>query len=174
MKKLKDDELDENLWDEPIVSSTQEDLVITPRVIDRFIHLLIDSIAAFILYWIGYMLFLLGYSLFNQNVNFEDNTINVINLLITYIIMTILSEGATGRTLGKVLTNYTVLQENNEPINFTHAFLRGICKLIPFGFFGLFLRTDQRMIHDVLPKTKLVLSKPKLPSQDDVIFDDPA
>lgn len=168
----KEDDQGENLWDDPLVSNSDYEVVIRPRVIDRFIHLLIDLIAAFITYWLGYILLLFGQSFYlNQDISFSDATINVLNVFVCYLIITIISEGASGRTLGKVFTNYIVVKEDDSPIVFVDAIIRGVCKLIPFGFIGVFMRDDQRIVHDVLSKTKLILKKPMSSSEDDVIFD---
>lgn len=170
MKQLDEDELGENLWDDPLLAKDQSYTEIKPRVIDRFIHFLVDFLAAFISYWLGVVFCsllapIIGLHSFGIEINF-------VYVIFTYVLITTLSEGTTGRTLGKLFTNYEVVRENNKPITFVDALFRGVCRLIPFEFILMIVRDDERMAHDFLPKTKLILRRPNLSGQDDVIFDD--
>jgi uncharacterized RDD family membrane protein YckC len=63
-------------------------------------------------------------------------------------------EGATnGRTLGKLVTKTVVVKANGGPITFKDAFLRTLCRFIPFEPFSAF---GGRPWHDTITKTMVV------------------
>ena len=55
-------------------------------------------------------------------------------------------EGSKGKTLGKMITKTKVIREDGEPMTFGKAFLRTLCRLVPFEFISAFL--GQMMWHD--------------------------
>ena len=55
-------------------------------------------------------------------------------------------EGSKGKTLGKMITKTKVIREDGEPMTFGKAFLRTLCRLVPFEFISAFL--GQKMWHD--------------------------
>jgi len=74
-----------------------------------------------------------------------------------FVLYYTLLEGSKGKTLGKLITRTKVLTEDLEPITYKQAFVRSICRFVPFeplsAFFGI------TMWHDQWTKTIVVKDK---------------
>ena len=66
-------------------------------------------------------------------------------------------EGSKGKTLGKMITKTKVIREDGEPMTFGKAFLRTLCRLVPFEFISAFL--GQKMWHDQWTNTITIKDK---------------
>ncbi len=115
----------------------------------RFINRLIDGLVLIAFYFV---FFVLGGDL----VSIIDNSIFTFLYFtmfftspLTYYTFT---EGKYGKTLGKYVTKTTVLNQNGTKITFLTAFLRTLCRLIPFNFIFVFL-DDNLTLHDKLTGT---------------------
>lgn len=69
-----------------------------------------------------------------------------------YLMYYAVMEGAAGRTVGKFATATVVVRTDGNPLTFKDAFLRSLCRLIPFELFSGF----GRPWHDSLTKTTVV------------------
>lgn len=67
-------------------------------------------------------------------------------------------EGAFGFTVGKLITNTRVVDEYGRPPGFARAFLRSLCRLIPFDALSLLFSDAEvrRGWHDSLTKTYVI------------------
>lgn len=75
-----------------------------------------------------------------------------IGILIFYYTM---MEGFWGVSLGKLITGTKVINRDGSKISFKAAFIRTLCRIIPFEAFS-FLRQRGSGWHDVLSKTMVV------------------
>ncbi len=66
-------------------------------------------------------------------------------------------EGSKGKTIGKMVTKTKVLTESGEPITYKQAFMRTLCRIVPFEFISAFLGTS--MWHDKWVSTIVVKEK---------------
>ena len=55
-------------------------------------------------------------------------------------------EGSKGKTIGKMVTKTKVLTVSGEPITYSKAFMRTLCRIVPFEFISAFMGTS--MWHD--------------------------
>jgi len=90
-----------------------------------------------------------------QNIN------RITDFLITWVLLVsyyTLMEGTFGFTLGKLITNTRVVDEYGRSPTFWKAFLRSLCRLIPFNAFSLLMSDDEtrRGWHDSIPRAYVV------------------
>lgn len=65
-------------------------------------------------------------------------------------------EGAfNGKTIGKYLTKTRALREDGSPLGWDKAFVRSLCRLIPFEGFS-YLGSNLLGWHDTISKTMVV------------------
>ncbi|WP_141454647.1 RDD family protein [Pseudoxanthomonas sp. z9] len=83
-------------------------------------------------------------------------------ILVYYTLM----EGLFGVTVGKLITGTRVVDEHGQRVAVPRALLRSLCRLIPFEIFSLLLSDDAnpRGWHDSLPRTRVVMRRPRPPS----------
>lgn len=120
----------------------------------RFANYIIDLIAFYaIMFLIG---IIWGLAALNTGATISDlGKLEQYVLSITlYLLIYSIMEGATkGRTLGKLVTGTIALKEDGSPITFGDAFLRSLCRLIPFEPFSAF---GYRPWHDKFTNTIVV------------------
>lgn len=73
-------------------------------------------------------------------------TITYLLVFVVFLAYYTFLEGSKGKTLGKMITKTKVIREDGEPMTFGKAFLRTLCRLVPFEFISAFL--GQKMWHD--------------------------
>ncbi|RYH73459.1 RDD family protein [Flavobacteriaceae bacterium 144Ye] len=126
----------------------------------RFVNHLIDLVPQYaVIYGLSYGFYYLGeftgnYALsdwFNGMSTVMDYVFTYLLLLIYYTLM----EGYTERTLGKYVTRTKVIKIDAEPITLNDAFIRSLCRLIPFDMLS-FLGTNGKGWHDSISKTYVV------------------
>lgn len=78
-------------------------------------------------------------------------------ILIVIAYYTVFEYFAKGRTLGKMATGTVAVRADGSNLTFKDAFLRTLCRFIPFEIFSAF---GYRPWHDSLTNT-LVIKKPK-------------
>jgi len=116
----------------------------------RFINYIIDVIAFYVLIFIFGIL--LGATGLLQSA--------VLLYLIIFAIMLgyyTVMEGITGKTFGKMLTKTKAVTLHGEPLNLKNAFLRSLCRLVPFEAFSAF--GGGQMWHDKWTDTMVVQNK---------------
>jgi uncharacterized RDD family membrane protein YckC len=128
----------------------------------RFTNFVVDRIV--------FIVFILGLSFvwtavaYSRGESIQDSPILQDNLqgkLLDYLITQLLTiiyytlfEGFTkGRTVGKYATGTVAIKEDGTPFTFKDAFLRSLCRVIPFEPFSAF---GYRPWHDSLSKTAVV------------------
>lgn len=107
----------------------------------RFANYLIDIIAFF------------GLAVVMSLVMGEETGFLMYGVLFLYY--TVL-EGATGKSLGKMVTGCTVVNEYGDKVDFGAAALRTIIRFVPFEALSIFFGGDGRMWHDRWSKTYVV------------------
>jgi uncharacterized RDD family membrane protein YckC len=85
-----------------------------------------------------------------------QNKANVVEAMILFVYY-VSQEAISARTLGKLITGTKVVNEDDTPLNWNGAFLRTICRFIPFDAFS-FLggKGRPRGWHDRISGTKVV------------------
>jgi uncharacterized RDD family membrane protein YckC len=127
----------------------------------RLANYIIDAIAFYILLMI---IMFIGGSALAGNIEAGDGS-GIASILIgTYAITFAvifgyytLLEGSKGKTLGKLVTKTKVVTQSGEAMTYGKAFLRTLCRLVPFEFISVFL--GQKMWHDEWTKTMVVKDK---------------
>ncbi|MFI2741843.1 RDD family protein [Zhouia sp. PK063] len=127
----------------------------------RFANYIVDRIASILLLYgiifvISYVSVIIN---IEQIANFFVNINPVVDWLIStlfYILYYHLFEGITkGRSLGKYITKTIAIDQEGNPVNFERAFIRSLCRLIPFDPLS-FLGNTARGWHDSFSKTYVV------------------
>lgn len=90
-------------------------------------------------------------SMFEQGNKLLDYAFNFIIGMTYYTIM----EASTGRSIGKYITKTKVVNENGEKPGLGTAFVRSLCRFIPFEAFS-FLGSDNSGWHDKFSDTRVV------------------
>lgn len=117
----------------------------------RLANYLIDVIAFYALIFILAFIGTLGIS--NFSVEEHAGMIYLVALVVVFTYYIVL-EGTKGKTLGKLVTKTKVLTENGLPISYGQAFMRTLCRMVPFEFISAF--TGNKMWHDQWTKTIVV------------------
>jgi uncharacterized RDD family membrane protein YckC len=68
-----------------------------------------------------------------------------------------LLEGAKGKTIGKMVTKTKTVMANGEPVTYGKAFMRTLCRIVPFEFISAFI--GPLMWHDKWVDTMVVKDK---------------
>lgn len=127
----------------------------------RFLNYLIDSLL--MRYAIGYAIgFLLGKLVFGISPQLAFSLFVVHNLLAAYIIAlinhlvyyTVCESAFNGRTLGKLITGTKAIREDGNRITFKDAFMRSLCRLVPFEQFSIWFGTG--LWHDAWTHTHVI------------------
>ena len=127
----------------------------------RFVNYLIDVIAFYAISFIVGIIFaaLIATGSYNLNDGVSDNAGNMqFYLMLAYILIvvayyTLFEYLAKGRTLGKMATGTVAVREDGSNLTFKDAFLRTLCRLIPFEPFSAF---GYRPWHDSFTRTMVI------------------
>lgn len=131
----------------------------------RFVNYLIDIIAFYaISFLVGflYAIAAIGSGVYKNRVSDESAGMLQFYLLFAWILIvvayyTVFEYFAKGRTLGKMATGTVAVRADGSNLTFKDAFLRTLCRFIPFEIFSAF---GYRPWHDRLTNT-MVIKKPK-------------
>jgi uncharacterized RDD family membrane protein YckC len=130
----------------------------------RFLNYLIDIIAFYAFSFVVGMLFasVVITTTYNNRVSAENGAYLQLYLLLGWILIvvayyTLFEFFAKGRTLGKMVTGTVAVREDGSNLTFKDAFLRTLCRFIPFEIFSAF---GYRPWHDSITRT-LVIKKPR-------------
>lgn len=78
--------------------------------------------------------------------------------IVTYLLFMTCIEGFTkGRSLGKWITRTKVVNYHGQPINFKQAFLRSLCRFVPFEVLSIFFSGTPW--HDTWTNTQVIKSQ---------------
>ncbi len=127
----------------------------------RFVNYLIDLIAFYAVSFIVGMLWAAAIATGTYNYNDEIATnpgymqlyLMLGWILIIVVYYTLFEFFAKGRTLGKMATGTVAVREDGSNLTFKDAFLRTLCRLIPFEPFSAF---GYRPWHDSLTRTMVI------------------
>lgn len=113
---------------------------------------------AFISFIIIGLYFLMSF-LFNREQS-DNTTFIVVSTFFSffvYFLYYIVFEYSRQQTLGKMVTNTYVINEYAESLSIFQAFMRTLCRWIPFEFLTFLPRKNgSRGLHDSIPKTWVV------------------
>jgi uncharacterized RDD family membrane protein YckC len=125
----------------------------------RFLNYFIDVIAFYLLSaLIGVIFALIFYGI--QSTGLSPASVQ---LLFFFLYLTIiigyytLFEGSKGKTLGKLITKTRVVTTDGGAITYKQAFMRSLCRLVPFEPFSAFMGLT--MWHDQWTSTMVVKDK---------------
>lgn len=126
----------------------------------RFANFLIDVIAFYgLMFLVGILLGFLaysngGYDAGSGSFDLGGKAMEYLLSYAVYITYYTLVEGISkGRTLGKLATGTVVVREDGESITFKDAFLRSLCRIVPFEAFSAF---GYRPWHDKWTNTLVI------------------
>lgn len=151
---------DEDLKQEQIKTEFESETALTPASKGkRFANYAIDMICMVILGFmlgagLGIILALVSpssLSFFDQQNKLIDYAFNFIIGMTYYTIM----EASTGRSIAKYITKTKVVNEKGEKPSLGTAFVRSLCRFIPFDAFS-FLGSDSSGWHDKFSDTRVV------------------
>jgi uncharacterized RDD family membrane protein YckC len=99
----------------------------------RVINFLLDRVLIFY-FFLNLIIRIRSLNYENQDLMFSLDTENVIGLIFLMIALLyyLFSEGFFQLTLGKIFTKTIVVDTENNPISFSKAFKRTLCRFIPF------------------------------------------
>lgn len=130
----------------------------------RFLNNIIDTIAFYILVTIvfgigGAALFASGtINDLSTDEQVNDSLGGVLGIYFfffaVFFLYYVLFEGTKGKTLGKFITKTKVVCENGEAMSFKKAFVRSLCRLVPFEAISIFF--GAQMWHDKWTGTMVV------------------
>lgn len=135
----------------------------------RFLTYLVDSIVLSVI--MSIFMFLFFSSVFTELVVMDPNDPSAImnvyaSLFSAYALMGALSllywiilEGVKGQTIGKMAAGTIVVSTKGEEISIGKAFVRTICRLIPFEVFSGLFRESREFWHDSIPDTRVVMKE---------------
>ena len=135
-------------------------------IIKRFINWTIDSLVVGLL-WLG--LFILIGKLIAQHgvpswIKVGENYDMSLSVFIPLIPYYLIFEGVFKTTIGKLITRTKIIDLNGNDINFYHACIRTLCRLIPLEPISYLYKNDYGW-HDSISKTR-VINKTKIKSYE--------
>lgn len=96
-----------------------------------------------------------AYNLFaNRSELIASYIIGIFNHLVYY---TFCEKGFRGYTLGKAITGTRVIREDGEEITIKDAFLRSLCRLVPFEALSIWFGNG--LWHDTWTRTKVIQTR---------------
>ncbi|RXK86340.1 RDD family protein [Filimonas effusa] len=88
-----------------------------------------------------------------QSTAASDLVLYVISFIVTVLYFSLMEGLSKGRSLGKLITRTRAVKEDGSPITFKDAFVRALCRCIPFEPFSMFSGSPW---HDSISRTKVV------------------
>jgi uncharacterized RDD family membrane protein YckC len=129
----------------------------------RFVNYIVDQIAmlvilfVFTFVWVA-VAFSRGQKPEDLIITQDSNQARLISIIvgvsITILYYTLYEGFTKGRTFGKMVTGTIAIKEDGSPFTFKDAFLRSLCRLIPFE--ALSTLFNYRPWHDTFTKTAVV------------------
>lgn len=123
----------------------------------RFANYLIDIVCFYIFVFLSSMVAAVLVPAFAQYLAYGEGLSAIVDrilALILYGLFMALVEGIfKGRTLGKAITGTKAIRDNGEKLSWPLAFLRGLCRMVPFEAFSAF---GGRPWHDRWTRTRVI------------------
>ncbi|MCU4164322.1 RDD family protein [Carboxylicivirga caseinilyticus] len=79
-------------------------------------------------------------------------------LMFFYFAYYLILESIFGKTIGKIITKSVVANQSGTKPNFLQIFVRTLLRLVPFDLLSYLFGSD-RGIHDILSKTKVIMTE---------------
>ncbi len=131
----------------------------------RLANYFIDMLAYFVLSLLSGLTFGMMYELNGPNNAFLDFWIrdsllneNITGYIFVIFYYTFSEYVFNGKTLGKLITKTRAVTLYNKRLTLKHAFLRSLCRMIPFEGIS-YLGSSAQGLHDKLPKTKVIIDE---------------
>lgn len=108
------------------------------------------------------LLALLGLMALGIQLKLSTTTSYPIDIVMIFLLIGgyhLLMEYFFGKTIGKYITKTKVVDLNGNNISFRTAFIRTLCRRIPFNTLSLLMGADARAWHDALSGTKVIEDK---------------
>jgi uncharacterized RDD family membrane protein YckC len=123
----------------------------------RLLNLMIDTVVvcalAFLLLMIASQVF---FDWYDAMVNNSSITLVSMGYLIALMLYyTLMEAGTKGFTLGKLVSGSRAIGYEGKPVSWKEAFLRSLCRLIPFGFLAALYR-EWPVLHDKWTSTYVI------------------
>jgi len=136
----------------------------------RLAHLFIDyfgffAILVIVMFLAGFVATAIGYQDFLIWLTSESLSVNLVSILL-YLLYYFIWEAMAARTLGKLITGTIIVDENGEKPTVRAAFIRTVCRLIPFEYFSFL---GERGWHDSISNTYVVKKHIYLIRKNEVI-----
>ncbi len=159
--KLQTQDDDENLWDDPLVKTTDEHFDF-PEASRRFIGFFADVLATAIAYYM--LVFALLY-LFKQTgsapTGLFDGLFSWLFPILVYLLFVGSMELLTGgQSIGKLVTGTTVIGDGGSPPSLGQIALRSCARLIPGEALMVLFDRQKRAGHDMLSRTRVIRKNP--------------
>lgn len=124
----------------------------------RFLNVFIDQLALYFII-LAFSFLWVSTADYNESLYLEDESrfdlmSYVIGWGVTLLFYTLTEGLLKGKTLGKLITQTRALDEQGELLTFSKAFVRSLCRLIPFEAFTFL--GERPGLHDRLSKTMVV------------------
>ncbi len=123
----------------------------------RFLNYLIDMIAFYLILSLVGVFIGIYYASNGETLNDESGGFIAFTYLISFITFFAyytLFEGTNGKSLGKFITKTRVVRDDGEPMTYGKAFMRTLCRIVPFEVFSAFF--GLKMWHDSWTNTMVV------------------
>lgn len=127
----------------------------------RLVNFIIDVVAFYALMAVAGIIAGLVTAAINPDLrSISPGSIQLLFLFLYFLIIALyytLLEGSKGKTLGKLITKTKSIQVDGAPLGYKKAFLRTLCRFIPFEFISVFF--GGLMWHDQWTYTMTVKDK---------------
>jgi uncharacterized RDD family membrane protein YckC len=123
----------------------------------RFLNYIIDLVAFYLLASLAGVFIGVYYVSTGDTLNEESGGFVAVTYLVSFAVFFAyytLFEGAKGKILGKLITKTRVVREDGEPMTYGKAFVRTLCRIVPFEAFSAFFGI--KMWHDSWTNTMVI------------------
>jgi uncharacterized RDD family membrane protein YckC len=138
-------------------SGTQELATTGQRLANYLIDVILFYIVIFVVSFVMGIMFASSVTADNAEGAFGMMGLVYLVFFAVFFAYYILLEGGKGKTLGKMITKTKVVSEDGSSMTYSKAFIRTLCRLVPFEFISVFI--GPKMWHDQWSKTMVVKDK---------------
>ena len=137
-----------------IVSDTERP--VNQEVSVRFLNMIIDQVVITYLAFVSYDWFSAFTGAYREDSDFSFIIYFQINYSLQFVLYYFLIEGCFKTTVGKAITNSSIVNSEGQFISIGNAFVRTLCRYIPFEPFSFLI--GKRGWHDTVSDTYVVKS----------------
>jgi len=127
----------------------------------RFVNFIVDRLLFYFvargvnMLWGNYLVI----AMYNETYNTRLIASAIVGLFQYAFFMGVTEALFKGKTLGKVFTGTRAVNPDGSPISAKTAFLRGLCRMVPFEAFSAFSGSWPRPWHDKWTDTYVIVEK---------------